>query len=538
MLKQAMGNANNFEEWSHYATQLDQLEGNEEWKLTPRSRYYAHSMIQDRLVILQGTNPGPTSLKDNTDTMLLIRAGAIRNFGGICHPRLYTRCHVGTKQMILDYAMVTIDRVKAVSLCPALTKVELREFYGDLLQSLGRSALVLHGGATFAACHLGVIKALWLQGMLPRVILGSYIGALIAALVCVKSKTELDEFLRSDPCPQIDLSPFTTQYGSTWRRRLARFIQHGRLLDIKVLEEVARVNLGGDVTFLEAWQKNQGLLVLNIALHLENCRKQGSSIGSSTGGTLALLLNYLTAPDVVIWSAACAACATPGLYDQSPLLRKIPVGNKGDYELVPWYPCNTDNSKDIPATGAYFGASTVYYKTGAPRFTPSMHTTYPMHEQMEDDETLLTMAPIIRLTELFNVTNVIESRVPIYFNTSLDQGSGAVAQPHQSWLGSLLGFIGSEVVHMMHQARLLGIVPAPLQAIQRFLRPPVVGHVQIIPLVKPRDMLRMVSVPTKELLAYGIRKGEQAAWRHMTLVYVRCALEFELLKLLEKENLK
>ena len=45
------------------------------------------------------------------------------------------------------------------------------------------------------------------------------------------------------------------------------------------------------------------------------------------------LLNYLTAPNVVIWSAACASCALTGLFEPVEIVAK----NK-DGELYPWSP--------------------------------------------------------------------------------------------------------------------------------------------------------------------------------------------------------
>lgn len=39
--------------------------------------------------------------------------------------------------------------------------------------------------------HLGVVKALNGQGLLPRIISGTAIGALIAALVCIHTDDEL-----------------------------------------------------------------------------------------------------------------------------------------------------------------------------------------------------------------------------------------------------------------------------------------------------------------------------------------------------------
>ena len=45
------------------------------------------------------------------------------------------------------------------------------------------------------------------------------------------------------------------------------------------------------------------------------------------------MLNYLTAPHLIIWSAVAASCAFPGLFAPQPLLAKSQYG-----ALVPWQP--------------------------------------------------------------------------------------------------------------------------------------------------------------------------------------------------------
>ena len=86
----------------------------------------------------------------------------------------------------------------------------------DTRQAFGRTALILQGGAIFGLCHIGVVKALHLRGLLPRIIGGTATGALIAALVGVHTESELLDFLTGDA---IDLSAFeTARHGMTRRR--------------------------------------------------------------------------------------------------------------------------------------------------------------------------------------------------------------------------------------------------------------------------------------------------------------------------------
>ena len=151
--------------------------------------------------------------------------------------------------------------------------------------------LVLQGGAIFGLCHLGVVKALHLRGLLPRIIAGTATGALIAALVGVHTEEELLDFLTGK---NIDLTAFTNRpYRSgtgdsgrfaTLVRRVKRWFREGHFLDVGVLEEMLRSNIG-DLTFEEAYARTKR--VLNI------------TVTTSGGGGVPNLLNYITAPNVV-----------------------------------------------------------------------------------------------------------------------------------------------------------------------------------------------------------------------------------------------
>ena len=178
------------------------------------------------------------------------------------------------------------------------TKLDLLH---DTRQAFGRTTLVLQGGAIFGLCHLGVVKALHLRGLLPRIITGTATGALIAALVGIHTEDELLDFLNGDG---IDLTAFArhkhevagaeekeplVQKGvigiaETGLRRLRRFIREGYFLDANVLEECVRANVG-ELTFEEAYARTKRVLNITVA--------------TSGRGGVPNLLNYLTAPNVV-----------------------------------------------------------------------------------------------------------------------------------------------------------------------------------------------------------------------------------------------
>jgi TAG lipase/lysophosphatidylethanolamine acyltransferase len=135
------------------------------------------------------------------------------------------------------------------------------------------------------------VKALHLRGLLPRVIAGTATGALIAALVCVHTEEDLLTALSGS---HINIEAFTNRSNRdsdtrgkrshTLIRRVKRWWATGHLLDVDVLEDVLKANIG-DLTFEEAYERTKR--ILNI------------TVNTSGGGGVPSLLNHMTAPNVV-----------------------------------------------------------------------------------------------------------------------------------------------------------------------------------------------------------------------------------------------
>lgn len=210
--------------------------------------------------------------------------------------------------MIDDYitqVALSIQHVTALQTAPAhdsgFTSQAKLELLHDARQAFGRTTLLLQGGSMFGLCHLGVVKALHLQGLLPRIITGTATGALIAALVGIHNEDELLTFLDGD---EIDLTAFdrrqgpktpwgygnwlSSARGDSWLQSLLwqikRYVRKGYFLDAEVLEECVRANVG-DLTFEEAYARSKRILNITVA--------------TSTKSGTPNLLNYLTAPNVV-----------------------------------------------------------------------------------------------------------------------------------------------------------------------------------------------------------------------------------------------
>ena len=148
-------------------------------------------------------------------------------------------------------------------------------------------------------------------------------GALIGALICVTPPDEIDKLFSSTSAGLLKSRHTFAREGEelTPTEKLGQFLQNRPLADVEVLKECVRTNLG-DVTFQE--QYNRTGRILNITVNSR--RRHGCP----------RLLNYLTSPNVVIWSAACASCAFTGLFEEVEVLCK-----GADGELVGWNPAGT-----------------------------------------------------------------------------------------------------------------------------------------------------------------------------------------------------
>ncbi|CAG8512284.1 1078_t:CDS:10 [Diversispora eburnea] len=428
--------AKNYEEWTKLAKELDVLLGNDEWKSNPISPYYDYNLIQYKLDNFR-------QVRENNDVLSMIymlRSGLLRNLGGLNDPRLFSQSYLGTKKLIEDYTQEVITQLEYIgeqdfSEIPKLSKME---FFNDTRQSFGNSALVLYGGTSFGLYHLGVVKALNQNGLLPRIISGTAIGALIAALVCIRTDEELPRIFEPGG---INLGAFG-KVGSEGniRRKISRY-----LMDIKVLEECVLSNVG-DLTFEEAYAKTKR--ILNI------------TVSPTRKFEIPQLLNYLTAPNVVSnpsfcgkFRAACASVAIMGLYDSYDLMAKDKTG-----KIVPWAP------------------SEIKWK----KWTDAVPTE--------------SESPLTRITELFNVNHFIVSQanaavVPFLSREQTTRASILVKCGH---------FISTEYRHRIAQLEQMRLLPRMFREQSTWPLLALIRNRCLIELALDRIYLKLKSSPPAE----------------------------------------
>ncbi|KAI0023004.1 hypothetical protein F4780DRAFT_777126 [Xylariomycetidae sp. FL0641] len=495
----ALRRAEVFEDWEHAALQLDNLKELNLWRNDPSSHSYDWTLINDRLnSILTARNEN-----DLQSLVDLIRSGLVRNLANITSPRLYNRSFAGTKYLIEEYIAQVAGAVEDISASTGpphhdrytqsytLSTQRKLDFLHDSRQAFGRSTLVLQGGAMFGLCHLGVVKALFLRGLLPRIITGTATGALVASLVAIHTEEELPGVLKGDG---IDLSAFEAHgmqvhrdhawksyAGTGWEtlaRRIARFWREGYFLDVKVLEDCVKANVG-DLTFEEAY--NRSKRVLNI------------TVATTAQDGIPTLLNYITAPNVLIWTAAVASNAsTPSLYGS----RHTTVLCKDmDGKIVPWAPANN--------------------------FRPWTHAS-------DKDR----KSPLSRIAQLFNVNHFIVSQARPYLIPFLESdmhGPSLFSARHRraQMTVHLFRVVGLELRHRLRQLDTLGMLPA---SIRRFLVDEEVpgASMILVPHVTARDFIRLLETPTRETLDYWIQRGERSVWPAVCALKVRCMVEFDI----------
>lgn len=296
--------AGSYAEWLAAAEQLDRLSGAWDWRDEDEHPAYDAALLRSDIVQFE-------RLRLAGDAFGLARhieESVYRHAADFSLPSLHHVAWTGTKRLVTRYLDALCAAVDWLADVPgvdrALKLAKLRRY----AQNYGQSALLLSGGATLGFMHTGVVKALFEHGLLPDVMSGASMGAMVAAGICCRSDEEL-RALFADPREQV--RTFGLQFaglGAAWRERA--------LLDPSVMLSVIRHNCG-DYTFEEAWRRSGR--VLNI------------SVSPTRQGQKPRLLCHLTAPDVLVAESALASSAIPGVFPPARLVRRDAQGQRHAY---------------------------------------------------------------------------------------------------------------------------------------------------------------------------------------------------------------
>ncbi|KAJ1550583.1 hypothetical protein HK096_006119 [Nowakowskiella sp. JEL0078] len=334
-------------------------------------------------------------------------------------------------------------------------------FFLNIQRAYGRTALLLSGGATFGLAHLGVIKTLLNKKLLPRIISGSSVGSIIAALTCCKTEEELVHLFDYN---KLNTNLFGTdtifQKLNNWRKTGAFFNQTALIDGIK--ENI------GVATFQEAFNKTRR--ILNV------------TVSSSDSKDMPRLLNYLTAPHVYIWSAVAASCSIPLFFESVEIKCKNEEGEEVKWENTGYRWIDGSVENDLPMA----------------RLSELFFVNHFIVSQVNPH--VLPFLPSSQLSLLSRITTkcvaVIQSEILHRLNQFqlLDIG-------RWSLFGSLVGNLESILV-------------------QKYC-----GDITIVPKIGLLEYTKLLGNPAKEIFERLSWEGEKATWEQISRIKNQLAIE-------------
>lgn len=284
----ALGEARSYAEWRQAAEAHDALSGAEAWRASDDSPYFDAALMRRETAQLRRLREGGRGL---ALTAALERT-LNRHRTDVAAPELYEVALAGTHRCIdawRDEVVRGLEWLVTAEL-PGLGVAGRRRRFEDAVRVYGRSALMLSGGATWGFFHLGVVRALFENDLLPGILSGASTGAMVAAGVCARNDHELGELFSDTDQMRRD--------GLRWvgwhQARKQRAV-----LDPSQLRAVLDNNVG-PATFAEA--------------HAHSGRAVNISVSPVRTRQKPRLLSYLTSPDVLVANAALASSALPGLF--------------------------------------------------------------------------------------------------------------------------------------------------------------------------------------------------------------------------------
>ena len=305
-LQKQMDMADSYSEWTSVAIEHDELSGAKRWREVDQTSKYDYSQIRLRLDRLRSLR----ARHDYQGLLFTLNEGIHGNMGGMGRSTLYRKANFGTKRLIEQYIEEIDDSLHYLAELPAdvIDVQDKLDFFYRANICFGRSALMLSGGGVLGFYHLGVVKTLLEQGLLPRVISGSSAGSLVAGVVGTHTEKELEHFYEPSNVH------FEAEREASVFSRM--FFGANPQIDVGDLERLI-ARMIPDMTFQEAYEKTGRQISVTVAPAEPHQRSR--------------LLNAITSPNVYVRSAVMASCAVPGVFPPVMLMAKNVHGESQPY---------------------------------------------------------------------------------------------------------------------------------------------------------------------------------------------------------------
>ncbi len=442
----ALAKAESYEQWLEIACAIDRLTGAEKWRDEDHCDVYHASLLREQSRQMKDLRESGRA----AELSYALTHSLYRNLSDIQSPELYETALGGPKRLVTTYLDECENALQWLAESDAFALADKKERFEKAAMVFGRSALMLSGGATLGFYHLGVVKGLFEQGILPHVISGSSTGAMVAAGICVRDDDEL-RAMYDDPS-QIRLDGLA-------RADVRRFLKTGAMLRSEQLYEVLRHN-AGDATFGEAWDHSGRVLCISVSPTRVRQKPR--------------LLTPLTAPDVLVASAALASSALPGLFEPITLQMRDHTG-----AIVPYIDTET-------------------WVDG------SIHGDLPK----------------MRLSRLHNVNHFIVSQtnphvLPV---AQLRGGMTGTRTTITGLASSVARNQGSTAIDAFRRVSGRGTLQMLATQAHTVVSQDYRGDIDIHPRFEPRIYKKVLSNPTRDDLDFFIREGERAAWGKIAMI--------------------
>ena len=296
-----------YADWLANATEQDARHGKIRWRENDASEYYDHRSIRDRLERIRALR----AAGDDHGLLFALNEGIHGNMDGIASPHLWRQAASGTKYLISEYMEAIAEAIQHLA-SPKVDTIpdeEKIDFFRRALHCYGCSALLLSGSGAFLYFHMGVVRAMAEQGLLPNIIAGSSGGSIVGAVVCTHRDADLSVLLSAEEMIRLaegdDMQELPGSLSGVTQRLKQEEIA-------KMLERIIP-----DLTFQEAFELTGRHLNVSVA---PSERHQNGR-----------LLNAITSPNVFIREAVLASCAVPGVYAPVQLMAKDAKGKRVPY---------------------------------------------------------------------------------------------------------------------------------------------------------------------------------------------------------------
>ncbi len=305
-LKADMETAASYEEWKAAAIAHDKASGVMRWVESDESKHFDYLSIRRRLERLRKLRKA----KDNAGVLFALNEGIHGNIDGMGRRALYGKAKFGTKKLIIDYVDEVTSALEMLASDEAddIPLEDRLDLFRRAHHCYGCSALMMSGAGSLLFFHIGAVKAMWLESILPNILSGSSGGAIVGAIVSTQSDEDLEKMFE----PENLVHEIERDQG---------ILRHLSVLkpEVATADDVreALERMIPDLTFQEALKRTGRHLNISIAA----AEKHQTS----------RLLNSITTPNVYVRESVRASAAVPGFFPPVALAAKNFKGERQAY---------------------------------------------------------------------------------------------------------------------------------------------------------------------------------------------------------------